>query len=151
MKMKAEAETDDLDFSALRRALATLEESARIYAADSSNIFMRDSVIKRFEYTYETAHKSLRRFLAETEPDADAVRRLSFPELVRLGHSRGLLRSDLEEKWTAFRKMRNTSAHAYDDGAAQSVSVGVPEFVAEARHLLAELESRTRPADGAGK
>ena len=133
---------DDLDFSPLRRALATLEEAARAQAEDPANLFLRDSVVKRFEYTYEAAHTLLRRALAQSEADADAVRRMSFPELIRLGHLRGLLLSDLEEKWTAFRKMRNTSAHAYDEGAAKTVERGIPDFIAEARHLLARLESR---------
>lgn len=132
---------EDIDFSPLRRALASLEDSHRALSEDPSSVYLRDSVVKRFEYTYEAAHVALRRFLTQTEADADEVRRMSFPALIRLGHLRGLLLSDMEEKWTAFRKMRNTSAHAYDEEAAQSVARSVPEFIAEARHLLAGLES----------
>ena len=132
---------EDIDFSPLRRALASLEDSHRAWSEEPANIYLRDSVVQRFEYTYEAAHAALRRFLAQTEADADEVRRMSFPALIRLGYLRGLLLSDLEEKWTAFRKMRNTSAHAYNEDAAQSVARGTPDFIAEARHLLAALES----------
>ena len=132
---------DDLDLSPLRRALATLEDAHCALCGDPANLYLRDSAVKRFEYTYEAAHTLLRRALAQSEADADAVRRMSFPELIRLGFRRGLLRSDLEEKWTAYRKMRNTSAHAYDEDAAQIVARGIPDFIAEAKHLLAQLQA----------
>jgi hypothetical protein len=47
----------------LEKALVSLKEAWAEYQKDISNTFVRDSVIQRFEYTFEFSHKLLRRFL----------------------------------------------------------------------------------------
>lgn len=54
----------------LKRALSTLEEA--LSAPDSS--FVRDSIVKRFEYTYEMSWKMMQRYLKHREDDIPPTR-----------------------------------------------------------------------------
>lgn len=127
-----------IDFTALEKAVAALTEAVEARAAAPDDAFIRDASIQRFEFTYEVAHKMVRRHLAATEPSADAVRALSFPDLMRLAWQRGLLASDWRT-WQTFRTARNATSHAYDAAKAEEVAAIIPAFLGEARHLLAKL------------
>jgi hypothetical protein len=56
-----------INLSSFENALLSLQESWAVFQQDTSNRFMRDSVILRFEYTYELAHKTLKRFLSASK------------------------------------------------------------------------------------
>jgi hypothetical protein len=53
-----------LDLTPLRNAIARLEEGLERYRRDTADTHIRDGLIQRFEFTYEFAHKFLRRHLA---------------------------------------------------------------------------------------
>jgi nucleotidyltransferase substrate binding protein (TIGR01987 family) len=90
----------------LEKALTTLKEAWTEYQKDTSNTFVRDSVIQRFEYTFEISHKILRRFLSDAEASRAEINEMLFNDLIRLGCKRGLLLNDLET-WNKYRKLRN--------------------------------------------
>lgn len=52
-----------LDLSAFRSALESLRRAVARSLAEPADDEVRDSVIHRFEYTYELAWKTLRRYL----------------------------------------------------------------------------------------
>ena len=102
---------------------------------------LRDGLIQRFEFTYELSHRMLRRYLRETAASPHEVERLPFADLVRTGNAQGLLRRGWPD-WRRFREMRARTSHTYDADAAALVVAAIPEFLAEAEHLCAELHRR---------
>jgi len=130
-----------LDVSPLYNAVQRLREGLARHVAEPADEQLRDGLIQRFEFTYELSHRALRRYLTQSAASADEVDRLAFADLVRAGGAAGLLRSDWP-KWRRFREMRTRTSHIYDSGTAAQVVAAIPEFLAEAEHLCAELARR---------
>lgn len=128
-----------LDFSSLANAVARLGEGLVRYQADISDAQIRDGLIQRFEFTYDLAHKLLRRALEEASANPEEIDRMSFPTLIRTAHEQGLLAGDWTA-WRTWREMRNITSHTYDEAKALQVAEGIPAFLDEARTLLGRLE-----------
>lgn len=131
----------NLDFSSLAKAIASLRMALAARAADPANEFVRDSCIQRFEYTYELAHKMLKRYLEASEPDAAAIDTMGMADLVRTGWERGLLKSSWD-KWVAYRAARNITSHTYNPDKANEVVAIIPAFLEEAAFLFERLTSK---------
>jgi nucleotidyltransferase substrate binding protein (TIGR01987 family) len=114
----------------LKRALATLEEA--LAAPDSG--FVRDSIVKRFEYTYELSWKMMQRFLARREDDIPPTRRELFRDAARLG----LI--DDPRVWFVFHENRNKTAHAYGEKAAREVIAMARQLAPAVVYLIAALD-----------
>ena len=114
-------------------ALARLDEAL---ALDETE-FVRDSIIKRFEFTFETAWKACHRWLRARKVD---VNEEAFAVLPRAFQNK--LITD-EAVWSDIRKARNKTSHTYHENVAIEVSalaraVAAPAFNA----LLATLKAR---------
>jgi nucleotidyltransferase substrate binding protein (TIGR01987 family) len=125
----------------LEKALASLKEAWIEYQKDAANTFVRDSVIQRFEYTFELAHKMLRRFLSETEASRAEISEMLFNDIIRLGCKRGLLLNDLET-WDKYRKARNLTSHNYDEFNADNIVVIIPVFIDDVDYELAKIKDK---------
>jgi nucleotidyltransferase substrate binding protein (TIGR01987 family) len=114
----------------LKQAVATLEEA--LGAPDSG--FVRDSIVKRFEYTYELSWKFMRRHLiwAALEPEPETRR-----DLFRAAARAGLI--DDPEAWFAFHEARNLTAHTYNERNAAKVIDAARHLLPAARSLLEAL------------
>ena len=132
----------ELITESLEKAQATLKEAWIEYQKDISNTFVRDSVIQRFEYTFELSHKILRRFLSETEASKAEISEMLFNDIIRLGCKRGLLLNDLET-WDKYRKARNASSHNYDDFNADNIVVIIPVFIEDIDYELAKIKEKS--------
>ena len=130
-----------LDFSPLAKAVARLDEGLVRFCADESDAQIRDGLIQRFEFTYDLAHKMLRRALEEASANPGEIDRLTFPTLIRTGVEQGLVQGEWAD-WRTFREMRNITSHTYDEAKALQVVAAIPAFLAEAQGLLARLEAR---------
>ena len=128
-----------IDISSLRRALATLDEALAVRERNPEDKLVRDGCIQRFEYSYELAHKMLRRYLEVTEPGG--IAELSFPKLIRLGYARGLL-AESWDIWSDFRDARNATSHAYDEDKAREVAAKIPAFAKAAHFMATQLEAQ---------
>ncbi|AEP13292.1 nucleotidyltransferase substrate binding protein [Chloracidobacterium thermophilum] len=133
--------TDRLDIRPFENAVARLEEGISEYQADPTRTLLRDGVIQRFEFTYELAHKTLKRFLEFVSPNPAQYDQMSFQDLIRSGNELGLLLSDWPT-WRRYREMRSKTSHTYDEGVALEVVAGIPAFLEEARHLRDALKAR---------
>jgi nucleotidyltransferase substrate binding protein (TIGR01987 family) len=118
-----------------------LKEAWTEYQKNTSNTFVRDSVVQRFEYTFEISHKILRRFLSEAESSRAEISEMLFNELVRLGCKRGLLLNDLET-WDKYRKSRNLTSHNYGEFNAESIMAIMPVFIEEMDYELAKIKEK---------
>lgn len=130
-----------LDFSPLEAAIARLEEGLARYRQDTTDSQIRDGLIQRFEFTYEIAHKTLRRYLAAVAANPDEVDGMPFAEMIRTANEQGLLKGDWPA-WRRYREMRGKTSHTYDEAVAIEVVAGIPDFLAEARELCDRLNSR---------
>jgi len=124
------------------KSIATLKEAWIEYQKDTDNTFIRDSVIQRFEYTFEISHKILRRFLCEAESSKAEISEMLFNDLIRLGCKRGLLLNDLET-WNKYRKLRNLTSHNYDELNADYIIAIIPIFIEEMDYELEKIKEKT--------
>lgn len=127
-----------LDFSPLFNAVARLDEGLVRYRIDESDTQIRDGLIQRFEFTYDLAHKFLRRVLEAGAANPEEIDRMTFPALIRTASEQGLLLGDWTD-WHAFREMRNITSHSYDEAKALQVAGAIPAFLTEARALVERL------------
>lgn len=129
-----------LELSSFEKALASLDEALAEYDRTKSQ-FVKDACIQRFEYTYELAHKLLKRQLEAMSPNPSEIDQMSFPDMIRSGAERGLLANGWDE-WRRFRDARNATSHAYNEKKANEVFERIPAFRDEAAVLLARLQER---------
>jgi nucleotidyltransferase substrate binding protein (TIGR01987 family) len=130
-----------LDLSSIQKAVASLDEAVTEYQKNKNNKFVRDATIQRFEYTYELSHKMLKRYLELTEPSAEEIDQMSFPNLIRTGSERGLILTGWD-RWKIFRDARNLTSHTYNEKKASEVCDIIPHFLQDAQYLLSQLKGR---------
>lgn len=132
-----------LDTSALARATDRLAEGLARYELDRSDAQIRDGLIQRFEFTYDLAHKLLRRALEAAAANPAEIDRMDFATTIRTADEQGLLERGWP-RWRRYREMRNITSHTYDEAKAAQVVAALPEFLGEAQMLLRRLEQRHR-------
>lgn len=128
-----------LDFTPLANAVARLREGLGRHQAAPADEQLRDGLIQRFEFTYDLAHKMIRRALEKAAAVPEEVDRMTFPTLIRTASEQGLLAGDWTS-WRTFREMRNITSHTYDEAKARQVAEAIPAFLREAGELLVRLE-----------
>ena len=129
-----------IDLSPLHKAIGRLDVALTRYRQDPGDEEVRDSVIQRFEFTYDLSHKMLRRVLVATSADADAVQ-MTFPDLIRTGWEQGLVAGGWPT-WQDYRAMRNITSHTYDVDKALAVVAKIPAFLEDARLLAEQLDKQ---------
>jgi nucleotidyltransferase substrate binding protein (TIGR01987 family) len=92
------------------RAVSQLEKAA----ARPEDEFIRDSVIQRFEFTYELAWKMLKLQLEAEGIDARTPRQALQEALQAAFIEDG-------NAWSELQKYRNLTSHTYDESLAQNV------------------------------
>lgn len=104
-------DSSKFNLSILKKAASLLESGLK----EEQSALVRDAVIQRFEYTYELAWKSMRRyFRLNNQLVEDNVQNL-FREAGR----QGLI--DSVERWFDYQRARNLSSHVYDENVADEV------------------------------
>ncbi len=132
---------EEVDLRPLQRATARLREGLESYLREPDNLIYLDSVIKRFEFTYELSRGTLLRFLEATSVKLKGTGAPTLGELIRTANQDGLLRGTWEQ-WREYRDMRNRTSHAYDEGKAREIAACLPGFLEEAEFLLRRLDER---------
>ena len=126
---------------AFANAIRRLESIPERYQSDPSDHHIRDGLVKNFEFTYDSAHKLLRRYLAYASPSAEEVMRMTFPTLIRTANENGLLLGDWPN-WKGYRDMRNKTSHTYKEAIALEVAGKIPGFLEEALWLRDQLQGK---------
>ena len=124
--------TKDLKLAPLQKALSSLERAIQ----QPINEFSRDSVIQRFEYTFELCWKYLQRVLEADRPSEDP----SIKGILREAAKQNLIQ-DLD-LWFKFHESRNLTSHTYNENTAQevyNVAIKLPE---KAHQLLEVLKKK---------
>jgi nucleotidyltransferase substrate binding protein (TIGR01987 family) len=137
-----------LDLAALRNAVASLLSGLGVVSDttwfDAQSPAVQNTliagVIQNFESVYEQSVKMIRRQLELESDSPDAIDAIGFRDMVRIAAEKGLV-ADVEA-WFFYRRMRDVSAHTYDQHKARQVYRDTLTFVGDARDLLARLEAR---------
>ena len=130
-----------LDLAAFRLALASLGKAVTRSQGEPADDEVRDSVIQRFEYTYELAWKTLKRYLAQE--GVSEVTTLSQRDLHREAAARGLLEDPIA--WFGYQKTRNETSHTYNAEKAREVHARAIVFCDDASKLPGRARGPTRP------
>ena len=106
-----------LNLQPLINAINRLQEGWLRYLQDIGDTQIRNSLIQRFEFTYEISHKILKRYLAQVSANSAEFGQMSFQGLIRTANEQGLLRCDWAD-WKQYRDMRRRTNHTYDEAVA---------------------------------
>ncbi|MBR1542366.1 MAG: nucleotidyltransferase substrate binding protein [Bacteroidaceae bacterium] len=120
-------------FRAFKNALARLEEVIELKRQRSLTPFECDSLIKRFEFTYELAWKLMMSYekyngIMEVVGSKDAIRKAYSLSLIDNG-----------EAWLEMVDDRNKTSHLYDEDMAVDV---IDEIIYTYYPLFLELQSK---------
>lgn len=130
-----------LDLTSFENVINSLADVINVYNSDITNIYMRDSMIQRFEYTYSLSLKMIKRYFSQSAFEKENLDGMTFNEMIRTANRMGLLYSNLET-WTKYREKRNMTSHTYDENIAQDVVSIIPDFKDEAEFLLNKLKEK---------
>ena len=131
----------ELDISSFANAVERFSEGLEELGRHPDNSLIRDGVIQRFEFTYELAHKTLRRYLEMTAANQETIEEMVFQDLIRTGNEQGLLLNDWVV-WKGYRQSRTDTSHTYNEEKALRVIGKIPSFLEEARFFLEQLQKR---------
>lgn len=127
------------EIDSLIKAKTKLNEVIIRFNQNQNDDAIRDSVIQRFEFTYSTALKTIRKYFIEKAFIIDDINNMSFNEMIRTANQLNILKSDLET-WTKFREMRNLTSHTYNEVIAEQVVSIIPDFYKEIDWLVEALQ-----------
>lgn len=116
----------------LKKALASLERAI----SQPLDEFSRDSVIQRFEFTFESSLEADAESPGQNRPLEDASIKGILREAARLG-----LIQDLDA-WFKFHESRNLTSHTYNEKTAEEVHAVAVLFPAHVKHLVSQVDLR---------
>lgn len=125
----------------LSKAISSLEEAieyAKNLPEGISADIVRDSVIQRFEYTYELSWKLLQRWIRINIGPDEAEPRTK-KDLFRLASKKEMIKNP--EDWFNFAEARNNIAHTYNPSYAKNVYDTALHFLPVVKSLYQELEA----------
>jgi nucleotidyltransferase substrate binding protein (TIGR01987 family) len=145
--MAADLSDGPLDLSGFRSAVQSFGEALDVVATDEfqrldarwQNTLIA-GVVQHFEFTFELSWKMLKRQLERELPSAASVDTLSYRELIRQGHERGLVVEVIP--WFEFRELRNITTHSYARDKALKVVAGARALLEHAQSLLLAIAAR---------
>ena len=131
-----------IDYSKFQTSLKRLQEQHDFYLGldqeypDAIREGMAESVIQRFETSYDTLWKVLRRYLNEA---------LGIPEvpnspnpIFRIANENDLLESSVDQ-WFKYAKARINTSHDYDGEKAKACLLLVPSYIDDAITLFTSM------------
>jgi nucleotidyltransferase substrate binding protein (TIGR01987 family) len=141
MSLDVEREFTRKDLELFARCLSRLDVMLERAQREPEDEAVRDSVVKRFEITYELAVKTLLHYLVWTAESSVKITGYDFQDLIRKGDQAGVLRTGWPG-WKKYREARNRTVHTYREEVAIAVAAGAVDFAEEAHVLLDKLTER---------
>jgi len=129
----------ELDLTAFKRAIDTLNEALSEYKKDKTNTFVRDSCIQRFEYCFDLSKKTLIRYMKSISDDPMEVDREKLSNIIRQSYRLGIVKHSWDE-WDIYRENRNNTSHGYNEDVAIQIVEELPKFYNEIVFLLEKIK-----------
>ena len=129
----------ELNLDVLKDSLKTLKECYNDYLLQTDEkiqTYIKDSCIKRFEYTYECAKKIMNKYLKKEydKPDKELTINNIFREMYGLGFIKNF------DNWILYREKRNVTSHEYNLKETYDIVKIIPDFIEDVRYLIEKLE-----------
>lgn len=124
----------DFKYMNLKKAYTRLKEVSDLY--DGKDDIIRDSLIQRFEFTYELTHKTLREFMKYLGVTLEN----SFPRTIfKKAYVNNLISDD--KVWINLLEDRNSTSHIYNENLADEVANRIVKYYVNAiSELVDNLE-----------
>lgn len=124
----------EFKFINLKKAFTRLKEVSELY--DGTNDIIRDSLIQRFEFTYELTHKTLKEFMKYLGITLDN----SFPRTIyKKAYINNLISDD--KLWINLLEDRNSTSHIYNEDMSNDVADRIAyKYVDAIEELVNNLE-----------
>ncbi len=130
----------ELDLTVLKNSFETLKECYGDFSKekdDKIKTYIKDSCIKRFEYTYESAKKIMNKYLKKEydKEEKDLTINNIFREMFALGLIENF------ENWVDYREKRNTTSHEYNLEKTYVIIDIIPNFIQDCEFFISKLET----------
>lgn len=124
----------EFKFINLKKAFTRLKEVSELY--DGTNDIIRDSLIQRFEFTYELTHKTLKEFMKYLGITLDN----SFPRTIyKKAYINNLISDD--KLWINLLEDKNLTSHIYNENLSNDVADRIAyKYVDAIEELVNNLE-----------
>lgn len=124
----------EFKFMNLKKAFTRLKEVSELY--DGTNDIIRDSLIQRFEFTYELTHKTLKEFMKYLGISLDN----SFPRTIyKKAYVNNLISDD--KLWINLLEDRNLTSHIYNEDMSTDIADRIAhKYVDAIEELVNNLE-----------
>lgn len=124
----------DFKYMNLKKAYTRLKEVSELY--DGKDDIIRDSLIQRFEFTYELTHKALSEFMKYLGVTLEN----SFPRTIfKKAYVNNLISDD--KVWINILQDRNQTSHIYNENLANEVAGRIMnDYVSAIGELVDNLE-----------
>ena len=129
----------ELKLDILKKSLKTLKECYDDYSAEPNKKikdYIKDSCIKRFEYTYETSKKIMNKFLKKEYDKSE--KDLTINNIFREMYGLDLIKNF--ENWADYREKKNFTSHEYNEKYTDSIIAVIPDFISDVEYLINRLE-----------
>jgi nucleotidyltransferase substrate binding protein (TIGR01987 family) len=131
-----------IDYTTLENAIARLKEGLKAYEKfkedEELKEIVRDSLVQRFEFTYEHSAKILAKTLKDQgfAEVSSNLKKTLFREAGKAGYIQDV------EKWFLFLESRNKTSHEYDENFVNDEEFieFIKDFYEEAKNLLENLK-----------
>ena len=127
-------ENEKIIIAPLLKAKAKFDEAMGLKNVGQDDLY-RDACIQRFEYCYELAWKTIKRFLQLKEIEVHGSKE-TFRQAAVVGYI------DDPEKWFEFIDMSNLTVHTYNKEVADQIFGNLKVFQAELDKLVTNLKKQ---------
>ncbi len=135
----------------LKRCVKTLEVSyQRLLKVEPSEIdydMYRSACIKEFEIILEQIGKLLKKLLKPYFASSKQVDSLYFKDIFRHAARHGIIETKEVERWLIYRDNRNSTAHDYGVGFAQSTIELLPKFITDSKKIISIIQETSDDQD----
>ena len=131
----------ELDIEALRKAKVSLEKAYNVFINGDNDedilAIYADSCVKRYEYTFETAWKTMKKYfkLQYGKKEED----LTMNNIFRFMEAYGFAKD--WTNWRDYYTKRNSTAHKYNIEKSRNLLEKNPEFIKSVDFLLEKWDS----------
>lgn len=131
-----------IDINNLKKAFDTLckaNEDYKTYSGNSLSVYIKDSLVKRFEYTLEISWKLLKKILIKEYGVSDSE--LTMNNIFRLSMGYGFIKN--WEDWKKYYQLRNIGAHEYSLEKSEDIIKTIADFINDVEYLISALEKKS--------
>ncbi len=134
---------NEININILKDSFNTLEECYNDYLSQTDEkiqTYIKDSCIRRFEYTYRCAQKIMNKYLKKVYGKSEDE--LTMNNIFRFMQGYGFIPN--WENWKMYYEKRNNTAHEYNLIKSRELIEIIPQFLQDTDYLLTKLKEKIK-------